>query len=158
MALQFANKWGCEVHAFTTSDSKEAEARKLGAHFVHNPKQKDALKKLARSLDLIISTVNVPLDVSGLLDTLAPKGRLHNVGAVLRPLEIRAFSLILGQKSVSGSPAGSPVAIDEMLEFSARHSIAPITETFPMSKVNDAFERLRSGKAHYRLVLENDRT
>jgi uncharacterized zinc-type alcohol dehydrogenase-like protein len=158
MALQFANKWGCEVHAFTTSDSKEAEARKLGAHFVHNTKQKDALKKLARSLDLIISTVNVPLDVSGLLDTLAPKGRLHNVGAVLRPLEIPAFSLILGQKSVSGSPAGSPVAIDEMLEFSARHSIAPITETFPMSKVNDAFERLRSGKAHYRLVLENDRT
>jgi uncharacterized zinc-type alcohol dehydrogenase-like protein len=158
MALQFANKWGCEVHAFTTSDSKEAEARKLGAHFVHNTKQKDALKKLARSLDLIISTVNVPLDVSGLLDTLAPKGRLHNVGAVLRPLEIPAFSLILGQKSVSGSPAGSPVAIDEMLEFSARHSVAPITETFPMSKVNDAFERLRSGKAHYRLVLENDRT
>jgi uncharacterized zinc-type alcohol dehydrogenase-like protein len=158
MALQFANKWGCEVHAFTTSDSKEAEARKLGAHFVHNTKQKDALKKLARSLDLIISTVNVPLDVSGLLDTLAPKGRLHNVGAVLRPLEIPAFSLILGQKSVSGSPAGSPVAINEMLEFSARHSIAPITETFPMSKVNDAFERLRSGKAHYRLVLENDRT
>ena len=130
MALQFANKWGCEVHAFTTSDSKEAEARQLGAHFVHNTRQDGALKKLARSLDLIISTVNVPLDVSGLLDTLAPKGRLHNVGAVLKPLEVPAFSLSLGQKSVSGSPAGSPVAIDEMLEFSARHSISPITETF----------------------------
>jgi uncharacterized zinc-type alcohol dehydrogenase-like protein len=62
------------------------------------------------------------------------------VGAVLKPLEVPAFSLILGQKSVSGSPAESPVAIDEMLEFSARHSIAPITETFPMSKVNDAYE------------------
>ena len=47
-------------------------------------------------------------------------------------------------------------AIDYMLEFSARHSIAPVTETFPMSKVNDAIERLRSGKARYRLVLEND--
>jgi uncharacterized zinc-type alcohol dehydrogenase-like protein len=158
MALQFANKWGCEVHAFTTSDSKEAEARKLGAHYVHNTKQEGALKKIAGSLDLIISTVNAGLDVPGILDTLAPKGRLHNVGALLNPLQVPAFSLILGQKSVSGSPAGSPTMIDDMLEFSARHSIAPIIETFPMSKVNDAFERLRSGKARYRLVLENDRS
>jgi uncharacterized zinc-type alcohol dehydrogenase-like protein len=156
MALQFASKWGCEVHAFTTSDSKEAEARELGAHFVHNTKRPDALKKLARSLDIIISTVNVPLDVPSLLDTLKPKGRLHNVGGILKPLEVPAFNLILGQKSVSGSPTGSPVVIDEMLEFSARHSIAPITETFPMSKVNDALDRLRSGKARYRIVLVKD--
>jgi uncharacterized zinc-type alcohol dehydrogenase-like protein len=94
--------------------------------------------------------------VPGLLGTLAPNGRLHNVGAVLNPLQVPAFSLIGGQKSVSGSPTGSPTAIDYMLEFSARHSIAPVTETFPMSKVNDAIERLRSGKARYRLVLEND--
>jgi uncharacterized zinc-type alcohol dehydrogenase-like protein len=156
MALQFANKWGCEVHAFTTSDSKEAEARKLGAHYVHNTKQDGALKKLAGSLDLIISTINAPLDVAGLLDTLSPNGHLHNVGAVLKPLEVPAFSLILGQKSVSGSPTGSPTAIDYMLAFSARHSIAPITEAFPLSKVNDALERLRSGKARYRIVLIND--
>lgn len=157
MALQFANKWGCEVHAFTTSDSKEAEARTLGAHQVHNTRQDGALKKLAHSLDLIISTINVPLDVPGLLDTLAPKGRLHNVGAVLKPMEVPALSLIFGQKSISGSPTGSPTVIDAMLEFSARHSIAPITETYPMSKVNDAFERLRSGKARYRIVLVNDK-
>ena len=156
MALQFANKWGCEVHAFTTSDSKEAEAKKLGAHFVHNTKQDGALKKIARSLDLIISTINAPQDIGGLLDTLKPMGQLHIVGAVLKPLEVPAFSLILGQKSVSGSPAGSPTALDDMLQFSARHSIAPITETFPMSKVNDALDRLRSGKARYRVVLVND--
>jgi len=156
MAVQFANKWGCEVHAFTTSESKEAEAKELGAHFVHNTKKPDALKKLTRSLELIISTVNVPLDVAGLLETLTPKGHLHNVGAVLKPLEVPAFSLIAGQKSIGGSPTGSPVVIDEMLEFSARHSVAPITETFPMSKVNEAIERLRSGKARYRVVLVND--
>jgi len=154
MALQFANKWGCEVHAFTTSDSKEEEAHKLGAHFVHNTRQDGALKKITGSLDLIISTVNADLDIPGFLDTLAPKGRLHNVGAVLAPLQVPAFSLILGQKSVSGSPSGSPTAIDDMLEFSARHSVAPITERFPMSKVNEALERLRSGKARYRIVLE----
>jgi uncharacterized zinc-type alcohol dehydrogenase-like protein len=156
MALQFANKWGCEVHAFTTSDSKEAEARRLGAHFVHNTKQDGALKKIAGSLDLIISTINAPLDVAGLLDTLAPGGRLHNVGAVLKPLEVPAFSLILGQKSVSGSPTGSPITIDYMLAFSARHSITPITEAFPLSKADEAIERLRSGKARYRVVLIND--
>jgi uncharacterized zinc-type alcohol dehydrogenase-like protein len=156
MALQFANKWGCEVHAFTTSDSKEAEARNLGAHYVHNTKQDGVLKKLSRSLDLIISTINAPQDVSALLDALAPNGCLHNVGAVLKPMEVPAFTLIAGQKSIAGSPTGSPTAIDSMLEFSARHSVAPIVEYFPMSKVNDALERLRSGKARYRIVLIND--
>jgi uncharacterized zinc-type alcohol dehydrogenase-like protein len=156
MALQFANKWGCEVHAFTTSDSKEAEARQLGAHYVHNTKQDGALKKLSRSLDLIISTINAPQDVAGFLDTLAPNGCFHNVGAVLKPLEVPAFSLLVGQKSVAGSPTGSPTAIDHMLEFSARHSVAPIVESFPLSEVNDALERLRSGKARYRIVLNND--
>jgi uncharacterized zinc-type alcohol dehydrogenase-like protein len=156
MALQFANKWGCEVHAFTTSDSKEAEARKLGAHFVHNTKKPGVLKPLARSLDLIISTINVPLDVPGLLDTLTPKGILHVVGAILEPMPVPAFSLISGQKSVSGSPTGSPTAIDSMLAFCARHSIAPITESYPMSQVNEALDHLRAGKARYRIVLVND--
>jgi alcohol/geraniol dehydrogenase (NADP+) len=91
-----------------------------------------------------------------LIEALRPKGRLHNVGLVPKPLEVPAFNLILGQKSVSGSPTASPAVIDEMLEFCGRHSIAPITEIFPMSKINDAFERLRSGQARYRIVLAND--
>lgn len=156
MALQFANKWGCEVHAFTTSESKEAEARKLGAHHVHNTKNPDALKKIAGSLDLIISTINVPLDLHGLLSTLAPTGRLHVVGAVIKPMPLPALDLIFGQKSISGSPTGSPTVMDAMLNFSARHAIAPITETFALSQVNDAMEHLRSGKARYRIVLTNE--
>jgi alcohol/geraniol dehydrogenase (NADP+) len=158
MALQFANKWGCEVHAFTTSDSKEEEARKMGAHYVHNTRRDGALQKLAGSLDLIISTINVPLDVPGLLGTLTPHGRLHVVGAVLEPLQVPAFGLITGQKSISGSPTGSPSAIDQMLTFSARHSIAPVTEVFPMSRVNEALDHLRAGKARYRIVLQSDWT
>ncbi|HEY8966304.1 MAG TPA: NAD(P)-dependent alcohol dehydrogenase [Candidatus Methylacidiphilales bacterium] len=156
MALQFANKWGCEVHAFTTSDSKEAEARAMGAHHVHNTRKGDALKPLAGSLDLILSTINAPQDDAALLSTLAPKGRLHVVGAVLEPLKVPAFGLIMGQKEVSGSPTGSPVGIDKMLGFAARHGVAPITETFPLSKVNEALDHLRSGKARYRIVLVND--
>src|SRR4030095_16826605 len=72
------------------------------------------------------------------------------------PCQFHAFGLIMGQKSVSGSPVGSPTAIDRMLAFSARHSVAPVVEFFPMSKVNDALEHLRSGKARYRVVLIND--
>jgi len=153
LALQFANKWGCEVHAFTTSDSREAEAHKLGAHYVHNTRRDGELKKIAASLDLIISTINVP----GLLETLAPRGILHVVGGVLEPMPIPVFPLILGQKSIAASPGGNPTAIDRMLAFCARHSIAPVTETFPMSRVNDALEHLRAGKARYRIVLANDR-
>ena len=156
MALQFANKWGCEVHAFTTSDSKEQEARSFGAHQVHNTKQDPGLKSLAGSLDLIISTINVPQDIPALLGTLAPKGVLHVVGGVVEPMQVPAFGLILGEKSVSGSPTGSPTALDRMLTFSARHGVAPTIERFPMSRVNDALDRLKSGKARYRIVLEND--
>lgn len=156
MALQFASKWGCEVHAFTTSDSKEAEARQLGATFVHNTRKEGALKSLAGQLDLIISTINVPQDIAALLATLAPKGCFHGVGAVLEPMSVPALSLIFGQKSIAGSPTGSPSAMDAMLAFSARHGIAPITEHYPMSKINDAMEHLKSGKARYRIVLEND--
>jgi alcohol/geraniol dehydrogenase (NADP+) len=156
IALQFANKCGYEVHAFTTSDSKEEEARKLGAHCVHNTKRDGLLKEIAGSLDLIISTINVPLDVPGLPGTLAPKGVIHVVGAVLEPMQVPAFGLIAGLKSVAGSLVGSPSAIDQMLTFGARHSIAPITETFSMSKVNDALEHLRAGKARYRIVLVNE--
>jgi len=123
---------------------------------VHNTRSDGTLKKIAGSLDLIISTINVPLDVPGLLGTLAPLGRLHVVGAVLEPLAVPAFGLIMGQKTISGSPVGSPTAIDQMLDFSARHAIAPVVETFPMSKVNDALEHLRSGKARYRIVLDAD--
>ncbi len=105
---------------------------------------------------MVLSTINAPLDIPGLLDTLTPKGRLHVVGAIVKPMEVPAFNLILGQKSVAGSPTGSPTAVDRMLAFSARHSLAPVVENFPMSKINDAFERLRAGKAHYRIVLTND--
>ena len=96
------------------------------------------------------------MDIAGLLETLAPNGILHVVGAVLEPMPIPAFPLMLGQKSIAGSGGGSPTAIDRMLAFCARHSIAPVTETFPMSKVNDALEHLRAGKARYRIVLAND--
>jgi uncharacterized zinc-type alcohol dehydrogenase-like protein len=156
MALQFANKWGCEVFAFSSSAGKEAEAKKLGAHHVVNSKDDGAMAKLAGKLDLLLVTVNVPLNWPAYLGALAPRGKLHFVGAVGEPIAVPAMALIVAQKSVSGSPLGSPATTADMLDFCARHGIAPVTETFPLSKVNDALSHLRAGKARYRIVLEND--
>lgn len=154
MALMFARAWGCEVTAFTSSPSKTEEVMTLGAHRVASSRDPEAMKAIAGTLDLVLDTVNVPLDWDALLATLAPHGRLHVVGAVLEPIPVAAMALIGGQRSVSGSPTGSRPAIDAMLEFAARHRIAPKVEHYPMSRVNEAMERLASGKARYRVVLD----
>jgi uncharacterized zinc-type alcohol dehydrogenase-like protein len=62
----------------------------------------------------------------------------------------------MAQRSISGSPVGSPVTMETMLDFAARHYITPQTEHFPMSRINEAFERLKAGKARYRIVLDAD--
>ena len=101
----------------------------------------------------IISTVNVKLDWNLYLGTLKPRGRLHFVGATLEPLDISVFSLLVGQRSISGSPAGSPATIAKMLEFCSLHNIKPVIEKFRFDAINEAIARLRSGNAHYRIVL-----
>jgi len=156
MAVKFAAAYGCEVTAFTSSESKFDEARGFGAHHVVSSRDPAALQKLAGTFDLLISTVNVKLDWDAMIATLAPNGRLHLVGAVLEPVPVSVFSLMMQQRSVSSSPTGSPVSIATMLDFASRHKIAPQTEHYPMSKINEAFARLQSGKARYRIVLDAD--
>ena len=156
MAVKFAAAYGCEVTAFTSSEKKFDEARGFGAGHVVATTDSAAIKKLGGCFDFLISTVNVPLDWDAIIGTLAPNGRLHIVGAVLEPIPVGVFSLIMQQRSISGSPAGSPVAIEAMLDFATRHNIAPQTEHYPMSSINEAFARLESGKAHYRIVLDAD--
>jgi uncharacterized zinc-type alcohol dehydrogenase-like protein len=153
MALQFLKAWGCDVTAFSSNPDKEAEVRQLGAdHFV-NSRDPQALKAVANSFNLILSTVNADLDWGIYIDALRPKGRLHFVGVVPNAVQANAFALILGQKSLSGSPLGSPTTLAQMLNFSARHGIKPVTETFDFSQVNEALEHLEQGKARYRIVL-----
>jgi uncharacterized zinc-type alcohol dehydrogenase-like protein len=153
MALQFLRAWGCEVTAFTSSEAKKNEALKMGAHRTVNSRDADALAAEAGRFDLVMSTVNVKLDWNAYIATLKPRGRLHLVGATTEPLDLGAFPLIMGQRSVSGSPVGSPAMIAQMLEFATRNGIKPVIETFPMGQVNEALDRLRSGQARYRIVL-----
>jgi uncharacterized zinc-type alcohol dehydrogenase-like protein len=156
MAVKFADAYGCDVTAFTSSESKFEEARRFGAKHVVSSRDSAAIKNLAGTIDLLIVTVNVPLDWDAMIGTLAPNGRMHVVGAVAEPIPVAVFPLILGQRSISGSPTGSPVDIGTMLEYAARHGVTPQTEHFPMSRINDAFQRLQAGKARYRIVLDAD--
>jgi uncharacterized zinc-type alcohol dehydrogenase-like protein len=153
MALQFLNAWGCRVTAFTSSEAKKTEALELGAHQTINSRDLDEITAAAGQFDMVLSTVNVKLDWNAYVETLKPRGRLHVVGATLEPLDLAIFPLLMGQRSVSSSPVGSPANIARMLEFAARHDIKPVIENFPMEQVNDAMARLRSGQARYRIVL-----
>ena len=153
LALQFLKAWGCEVTALSTRPEKEAEARQLGAHHFVNTRDGEALKAMANSFDYIISTVNVSLEWAIYLNALRPKGRLHFVG-VAPDLSLPIFPLIAGQRTISGSPVGSPATIMKMLDFAARHDLAPKTEMFPLSQVNEALEKLRTVHPPYRLVLK----
>ena len=157
IALQFLNAWGCDVTAFTSSDDKRKEALQLGAHSTLNSRDEGEIEAAANTFDFIISTVNVKLDWNLYLNTLKPKGRLHFVGATLEPLDLGVFSLIGAQRSVSGSPVGSPATIESMLRFARLHNIKPKVEMYPMSEINAAMEHLKSGKAKYRIVLSNEK-
>jgi uncharacterized zinc-type alcohol dehydrogenase-like protein len=156
MAVKFAARFGCEVTAFTSSESKFGEARGFGAHQVVLSRDSATLQKLAGTLDFLLVTGNVPLDWPVLIKTLAPNGRMHFVGIITDAIPLSVWSLISGQRTISASPIGSPAAIATMLEFAARHRIVPQTEHFPMSRVNEAFEHLEAGKARYRIVLDAD--
>lgn len=154
LALQFARAWGCEVTAFT-SESKMDEAREMGAHHCVNSRDADAIAGAKGRFDLVLSTVAVKMDWNAIMETLKPQGRLHMVGITPEPLDVGAFPLVAGQRSISGSPVGAPATLNTMMEFAARHGISPVTEHFPMSRINDAFAHLGAGKARYRIVLDN---
>ena len=155
MALKFLKHWGCEVIAFSSNPDKKQQILDMGATRVVNSRSPEELESIAGKLDFILNTTNVSLDWNSYLTTLAPKGTLHTVGAVLEPMAIPAFSLIGGEKSVAGSPLGSPALTRTMLEFCVRHDIYPTVEEFPMSEVNEALGHLEEGKARYRIVLKN---
>lgn len=153
LAIQFADKWGCEVIAFSTTPDKQQEATDLGADRFVVAKDKDAMKKIAGSLKLIINTVPSKLPWDLYVEALAPGGALHTVGVAPEFGVQHSFPLIAGQKSLSGSPLGTPATNRQMLDFCARHQIAPVCETLPIARLNDAVEKLRSGSPRYRMNL-----
>jgi len=100
-------KLGCEATAFSSSSEKLDELPRLGAHRIVNSRDEDAMGAEVGLFDFILNAVTVPLNWMSYVNPLAPKGRLHKVGAIAKPVELAAFPMILGQKSFSGSPLGS---------------------------------------------------
>jgi uncharacterized zinc-type alcohol dehydrogenase-like protein len=155
LALQFAKAFGAEVTALSTSKDKEDEALEMGAsHFV-NTRDMGEMKKIAGSFDFLLSTVSADQDWQALVNSLRPKGTLCVVGVPPSSMSIQAFPLISGQRSVAGSPIGSPRDLHEMLDVAARHDVKAITERFAMAKANDAIAKVKKGKVRYRAVLTN---
>jgi uncharacterized zinc-type alcohol dehydrogenase-like protein len=155
LGIQFAKAFGAEVTALSTSKDKEPEAREMGAdHFV-NTRDMGALKKIAGSFDLLLSTVSADQDWQAFVNSVRPKGTLCVVGVPPSAIALNAFSLIAQQRSISGSNTGSPHDLHEMLDVAARHGVKAITERFPMAKANEAIAKVKKSKVRYRAVLAN---
>ena len=155
MALIFLKAFGCEVTAFSSSESKREETLRLGAHhFVSSTNPREVMTK-ANQFDLLLSTVNARLDWVTYLQTVKPNGVLCLVGAPPGLLQISPGQLVSAQKMVCGSDIANRATIVEMLQFADRHHISPQIETAPMSEVNQGIERLRKNQVRYRMVMEN---
>lgn len=153
LALQYANKMGCHVTAFSSTDAKKDEAIELGAHAFINGRDEDALKKARLSCDLIIATATANLDWGRYVNALRNGGTLCFVGIPSQAISVYAGAL-LTNRQVSGSSTGGRHTMKKMLDFSARHNIKAWTEKMPMDSINTALNRLRENDVRYRFVLE----
>ncbi|NGX62114.1 MAG: Aldehyde reductase Ahr [Chlamydiae bacterium] len=156
LAIQFANAFGCEVTAFSSTPQKEQEAKEFGAHRFINSSDAKAFESAKSSLDLILFTSSAMVDFDSYLSLLRPKGKLCILGAPKEGhVDVPIFSLLPFRKMVCSSAIASPHVIDEMLQFAALHNIVAKTEVFPMHEANLAIEKLSKNQIRYRAVLKN---
>ncbi|VTR54389.1 NADP-dependent alcohol dehydrogenase C [Serratia fonticola] len=155
MAIRFMHAWGCEVTAFTSSNSKRDEALSLGAHRVVASNDSAALQAIANQLDFILVTASASLDWGRLYRHLGPERppALRWARSQTR-CRFRCSRLSANRPSFPLHLPVAPSRLADMLAFCARHGIEPQVEHFPLSKVNDAIAHLEAGKARYRIVLD----
>ena len=154
LAVQFLAKMGTQVTGLSTTRSKEASARDLGAtDFIATKESPDALEKAAGRFDVIVSTVAANVPWADYFNALAPEGTLIICGIPSAALEVMPMLLVASEKRLVGGRAGSPSDTQEMLTFCAKHDIAPMCEQFAMTDINQAVQHVRDGKARYRAVV-----
>ena len=154
MAVKLAASMGAEVTVFSTSKTKEQDARRLGAQdFVVSldPKNLDAL---ANRFDFILDAVSAPHDVNAYLNLLRRDGVVAMVGVPAKPLQVQALSLILKRRTLTGSGVGGIRETQEMLDYCAEHNVTSDVEVIPIQQVNEAFERTVNGDVRYRFVID----
>ncbi len=154
MAIKIAKAMGAEVVVFSTSESKAADAKKLGAkHFVIS-KDVANFTPWSQKLDLIIDTVSADHDFTPYLNTLKIDGTLVLVGAAPEPNKVSAFALIHGRKKMAGSLIGGIKETQEMLDFCARKKVFSDVELIDAKQINEAYERTVKGQVKYRFVID----
>jgi uncharacterized zinc-type alcohol dehydrogenase-like protein len=155
MGVKIAVALGADVTVISHSDKKRDDAKLFGAQNFLNTKNADAFTENAEKFDLIINTVSsADLDMAAFFGLLKRDGTLVNVGAPDKPLSVNVFSLIMKRRSFAGSLIGGIKETQEMLNFCAKHNIAPEIEVIEPSRVNEAYERVLKSDVRYRFVLD----
>ncbi|HZP07967.1 NAD(P)-dependent alcohol dehydrogenase [Methyloceanibacter sp.] len=154
MAVKFAHALGAHVVVFTTSPNKKDDAFRLGADEVVVSRNADEMTKHTGSFDFILDAVSADHDINAYLNLLRRDGNITLVGAPEKPLPVSAFSLIMGRRSLSGSPIGGIAETQEMLDFCGKHNITADVEVIPIQKVNEAYDRLLKSDVKYRFSID----
>jgi len=154
MGVKFAHALGAHTVVFTTSPNKVEDARRLGADEVVISKDANEMAKHAGSFDFILDAVSADHDIAAYINLLRRDGNITLVGAPEKPLSVPAFGLIMGRRSLSGSPIGGIAETQEMLDFCGKHNITSDVEVIPMQKINEAYDRLLKADVKYRFSIE----
>jgi len=154
VAVKIAAAMGAEVTVFSTSPSKENDAKRLGAkHFILTTKPEE-VQKIAGKLDFILDTVSAKHDFTPYLASLKNHGSQILVGAAPDPSQVNAFALIFGHKRLAGSLIGGIKESQEMLDFCFKKKVFADVEVIPASKINEAYERTIKSQVKYRFVID----
>jgi len=155
LGIQFASKFGYRVAAIGRGPENAALAKKLGAHVYidsNATKAADELQKLGGA-QAILATAPNSKSMSELIDGLGPNGKLIVVGASIDPIEVTPLQLIKGVRSIQGWAAGTPADSEDTLRFAELSGVRAMIETYPLEKAEEAYQRMMSGKAQFRVVL-----
>ncbi|MDD2582651.1 MAG: NAD(P)-dependent alcohol dehydrogenase [Desulfuromonadaceae bacterium] len=154
MGVKFANAFGAHVVVFTTSPNKREDALRLGAHEVIISTNAEEMKKHTGTFNFILDTIAADHDINAYINMLGRDGNITLVGAPDTPLQVSAFALLFGRKSLSGSLIGGIAETQEMLDFCAEHNITSDVEIIPIQKINEAYERLVKSDVKYRFSID----
>jgi uncharacterized zinc-type alcohol dehydrogenase-like protein len=154
MAVKFAVSFGAEVTMLSTSKSKEADAKKLGAHHFALTTDDDQMKKLQNHFDIIVNTISADHDYENYLKLLGVAGKMIVVGLPHRSPVVSPFDLIKNRRSIIGSMIGGTDETQEMLNYCAEKNITSDVEVIPMSYINEAYERMIRNDVKYRFVID----
>lgn len=154
MGVKFAHAFGAHTVLFTTSESKIADGKRLGADDVIISKDADAMATHAGSFDMILDTVSADHDLNALLGMLKLDGSLVLVGAPPNPQPVGVFGLLMPRRHLSGSLIGGIAETQEMLDFCGKHNVVCDIELIRMDQINDAYERMIRSDVKYRFVID----